>query len=543
MFLLFIQNELAVGFYIFRLLLSEKIRLKTILSIDCGTQSLRAALFSPEGELLAIQRILFEPYVSQQPGWAEQNPEVYWRALTEACQKLKAENSEYFESIVGVGVTTMRDSLVNVDEQGNALRPLMVWLDQRKAASVYKPGIIMKLIIWFIGMTDSIRKAQRDGKCNWIRQNQPEIWKKTHKFLQVSGLLNFRLTGTFRDSVASQIGHVPFDYKRQKWGNPKRPFVFSAKLYPIEKDKLPELVKPGETIGQITAWASEMTGLPAGLPVIACGSDKGCETLGMGVLNNETASLSFGTTATIQTTSKKYREPIRYMPSYPAVYPGFFNPEVEIFRGFWMISWFKNEFAHSEVLIARKLGIPVEKLLDQLLHQSPPGAMGLVVQPYWSPGLSQPEAKGAMIGFGDVHKKEHVYRAVIEGLVYALKEGKERIEKVSHTKIHRLAVSGGASQSDEICQITADIFNLPVVRGKTTETSSLGAAVLTAFGTGIYPTIEEAVKNMVQLQNEFHPDKKHVHLYEQLYRKVYKKLYRKLETFYHEIRDITGYPE
>jgi len=516
---------------------------KTILSIDCGTQSLRAILFSPKGEMLAIQRIPFEPYVSRQPGWAEQDPEVYWQALTVVCNKLKTDNPDYFENIAGVGVTTMRDSLVNVDANGNALRPLMVWLDQRKAAPVYKPGIIMKLIIWVIGMTDSIRKAQRDGKCNWVRQNQPEIWEKTHKILQVSGLLNYKLTGTFRDSVASQIGHVPFDYKRQKWGNPKRPFVFSAKLYPIEKEKLPELVNTGEIVGHVTKQASLDTGLPAGLPVIACGSDKGCETLGMGVLNTEMASLSFGTTATIQTTSRKYLEPIKYMPSYPAVYPGFFNPEVEIFRGFWMISWFKNEFAHSEVLLARKHGIPVEQLLDKLLHQSPPGAMGLMVQPYWSPGLSQPEAKGAMIGFGDVHKKEHVYRAVIEGLVYALKEGKERIERVSHTKIHQLAVSGGASQSDEICQITADIFNLTVVRGKTTETSSLGAAVLTACGIGIYPTIDEAVKNMVHWQNEFHPDKKHVQLYDHLYRKVYKKLYPKLERFYHEIRDITGYPE
>lgn len=516
---------------------------KNILSIDCGTQSLRAVLFSPKGEVLAIQRIPFEPYVSRQPGWAEQDPEVYWQALIDACTKLKEENSEYFENIGGVGITTMRDSLVNVDNHGNALRPLMVWLDQRKAAPVYKPGIIMKTIIWFIGMTDSIRKAQRDGKCNWIRQNQPEIWENTHKFLQLSGFLNFRLTGTFRDSVASQIGHVPFDYKRQKWGNPKRPFVFSAKLYPVEINKLPELVNPGEIIGNITEQAAAKTGLPGGLPVIACGSDKGCETLGMGVLNNETASLSFGTTATIQITSRNYLEPIRYMPSYPAVYPGYFNPEVEIFRGFWMISWFKNEFAHAEVLLARKHGIPVEQLLDKLLHQSPPGSMGLVVQPYWSPGLSQPEAKGAMIGFGDVHKKEHVYRAVIEGLVYALKEGKEKIEKVSHAKIQKLAVSGGASQSDEICQITADIFNLPVVRGKTTETSSLGAAVLTALGIGIYPTMDEAVKNMVQLQNEFHPDKKHVRLYDQLYRKVYRKLYRKLENFYHEIRYITGYPE
>jgi sugar (pentulose or hexulose) kinase len=263
----------------------------------------------------------------------------------------------------------------------------------------------------------------------------------------------------------------------------------------------------------------------------------------MGVLNDQTASLSFGTTATIQTTSKKYLEPIRFMPSYPAVIPGFFNPEVEIFRGFWMINWFKNEFACKEIQEAEERGIATEEVLNEMLCQSPPGAMGLMVQPYWSPGLSQPSAKGAMIGFGDVHKKPHIYRAVIEGLVYALKEGKERIEKVSKAKITRLAVSGGASQSDEICQITADIFNLSVVRGKTSETSGLGAAMLTAVGTGNFNSVEEAVNEMVQYKNEFHPNKRHVEIYDQLYKKVYKKMYKKLEPFYHEIRKITGYPE
>ena len=516
---------------------------KTILSIDCGTQSLRASIFSLKGEVLALQRVVYEPYTSVNPGWAEQNPEIYWEALKSACQNLKTENPEYFNQILGVGITTMRDSLVNVDINGKTLRPVMVWLDNRKAKPVFKPGLGMKLVIWVIGIGDSIKKAQCDGKCNWISQNQPEIWTRTYKILQVSGFLNYRLTGEFKDSVASQIGHIPFDYKKQKWGNPRNLLTFSAKLYPIEKEKLPELVNPGEIIGKINKDSAEATGLLVDLPVIACGSDKGCETLGMGVLTNETASLSFGTAATIQTTSEKYLEPIPFMPSYPAVIPGFFNPEVEIFRGFWMVSWFKNEFAHNEIMEAEKRGVSAEEVLNKLLCQSPPGAMGLMVQPYWSPGLSQPSAKGAIIGFGDVHKKPHIYRAVIEGLVYALREGKERIERVSGTKIQRLAVSGGASQSDEICQITADIFNLPVVRGRTSETSGLGAAVLTAFGTGSFQSLEEAVHQMVQTKNEFHPNNDHVKLYDQLYRKVYKKMYRRLEPFYHEIREITGYPE
>jgi len=516
---------------------------ETILSIDCGTQSLRAIIFSLKGEVLAIEKIPFKPYSSPNPGWAEQDPEIYWEALKTACKLLQENKAEYFKNITGVGVTTLRDSMINVDENGIPLRPLMVWLDQRKARPVYKPGLGMKFLIKTMGLDDSLKKAQREGKCNWIRQNQPEIWDKTYKYIQVSGFLNYRLTEQFKDSVASQIGHIPFDYKQQKWGNPKDLLTFSTKLYPVEKEKLPDLVSPGVNIGNISLKASEETRLPAGLPVIACGSDKGCETLGMGVLNENMASLSFGTTATIQTTCKKYVEPIQFMPAYPAPIEGMFNPEVEIFRGFWMITWFKNEFAQKEVAEAEKKGIAAEEVLNSLLAESPPGSMGLVVQPYWSPGLSEPAAKGAMIGFGDVHKKPHVYRAVIEGLAFALFEGKEKIEKVTKTKISELAVSGGASKSNEICQIAADVFNLPLVRGKTTETSGLGAAILTAKGTGCYPSITDAIENMVHYQTTFQPKKSNVEIYAQMYNRVYKKLYKNLEPLYQEIREITGYPE
>ncbi|MCG6188014.1 FGGY-family carbohydrate kinase [Maribellus maritimus] len=516
---------------------------KTILSIDCGTQSLRAIIFSLKGEVLAIQKIPFEPYTSPKAGWAEQDPEIYWHTLKVACNKLKRESAHHFSSIVGVGVTALRDSMVNVNKNGEPLRPLMIWLDQRKAKPVFRPEWGLKILIKTMGLEDTLTKAQREGKCNWIRQNQPAIWENTYKYLQVSGFLHYRLTGEFKDSVASQIGHIPFDYKKQKWGNPKNLLAFSTKLYPVEKEKLPELVQPGEIIGGIDKKASEETGLPENLPLVACGSDKGCETLGMGVVNTKLGSLSFGTTATIQTTSERYIEPIKFMPAYPATIPGLFNPEVEIFRGFWMITWFKNEFAQKEVEQAKKKGISEEEALNKLLSQSPPGSMGLVVQPYWSPGLSEPAAKGAIIGFGDVHKKPHVYRAVIEGLAFALKEGKEKIERVSGQKMEKLAVSGGASQSNEICQIAADIFDLPIIRGQTSETSGLGAAIITAWATGNYISLEEATKNMVKYKDEFQPNTIHVDFYRKLYKKVYKKMYRKLEPLYNEIREITGYPE
>ncbi|MCP4022140.1 MAG: carbohydrate kinase [Desulfobacteraceae bacterium] len=513
---------------------------QTILAIDCGTQSLRAILFSPKGELLERVQVSYEPYFSHQPGWAEQDPKVYWTSLCTACLQLKKAAPEEFNAVAGVGVATQRATMINVDQDGNPLRPAITWLDQRKATPFFGCKGLLNLGLKALNLEQKILIAQAEGKCNWIKEFQPEIWEKTHKYLQVSGFLNHQLTGNFSDSIASQIAHLPFSYRRQAWS--KR-YELLANLFPIEKEKLITLVPAGEALGAVTSKASDATGIPKGVPVIACASDKGCETIGAGVTDQRMISLSFGTTATVQTTSQKYFEAIKLMPAYPSPVAGAYNSEVEIFRGFWMITWFKNEFAQKEVEQAKAMGISAEEVLNQCLEKTDPGAMGLIVQPYWGPGLDRPLAKGAMIGFGDVHTKAHIYRAVIEGLGFALKEGMERIEKKGKVTVEKASVSGGASQSDEICRIMADIFNLPMIKGRTHETSGLGAAIITAAGIGVHSSLDEAVKNMMTVQKVFEPDHKNVSIYQDLYQRVYKKMYQALEPLYLEIKDITGYPE
>lgn len=513
---------------------------KNLLAIDCGTQSLRALIFSETGRLLAQEHQAYIPYVSPQPGWAEQDPDLYWTRLVKACQALKQKYPQVFGGIAGLGVTSQRASMINVDASGKVLRPAILWLDQRKARPNFGVQGPLNLGLKLAGLEKKIKDIQAQGKGNWIIQNQPEIWEKTHKYLQVSGFLNYRLTQEFSDSTASQIGHLPFDYKRQAWAGK---WSLAGKLFPIDLEKLPLLIQPGEVLGRVTRAAGALTGLEVGIPVIACGSDKGCETLGAGVTHEKMVSLSFGTTATVQTTSKRYFEAIPFMPPYPAPLAGSYNSEVEIFRGFWMISWFKQEFAYKEVEEARALGIAPEEILNQCLERTSPGAMGLVVQPYWGPGLDHPDAKGAMIGFGDVHTKDHVYRAVIEGLGFALFEGMEKIQKKSKIPVETAAVSGGASQSDEICKITADIFNLPMVKGETHETSGLGAAIITAKGVGIYTGIDQAVAHMVRKKTVFDPIPENAALYRQLYTQVYQKMYKALAPLYSQIQHITGYPE
>ncbi len=357
----------------------------------------------------------------------------------------------------------------------------------------------------------------------------------------MSGYLNYRLTGEFRDSSASQVGYLPYDYKRQAWARKRN---FKWRLMPIRPEQLPQLIAPGEIVGALTVAAAGHLGLPAGLPVLAAASDKACEVLGSGAMSPDTACLSYGTTATVNTTNPRYVEPIRFIPPYPAAIPGHYSTEVMIYRGYWMVSWFKREFGLHERLLAEQRGIAPEQLFDELVDSVGAGSMGLMLQPYWSPGVRQPgpEAKGTIIGFGDVHTRAHLYRAMLEGLAYALREGKERIERRNGQKIQRLRVAGGGAQSDAAMQLTADIFGLPAERPHTCETSGLGAAITAMVGLGIHPDFPTAVAKMTRVGAVFHPDPASQALYQQLYSEVYLKIYPQLESLYKTIRRITGYP-
>ena len=148
-----------------------------------------------------------------------------------------------------------------------------------------------------------------------------------------------------------------------------------------------------------------------------------------------------------------------------------------------------------------------------------------------------------MIGFGDVHTRAHLYRAILEGLAYALREGRERIERKTGIAVTSLRVSGGGSQSDAAMQITADLFNLPTARPHTHETSGLGAAIDCAVGLGLHRDFAAAVSAMTRIGRVFEPDRRHVATYDALYHRVYQRMYAQLAPLYAEIRAITGYPK
>jgi sugar (pentulose or hexulose) kinase len=511
------------------------------LAIDVGTQSVRAILFDLEGNLVAMGRVPIEPYVAPQPGWAEQDPEVWWTTIGEACRKLWAASPIGPDRVAGVALTTQRVTLVVADENGTPLRPAIVWLDQRRTEGLRPIGGPWGLAFRLGGVRETVARFQADAEANWIERNEPAVWKRIRRYGVLSSWLTARLTGEWVDSTASQVGYLPFDFKRGEWVGR---FDWKWQVAPFERSWLPRLVPPTGRLGDLTSAAAEHLGVQPGTPLIAAAGDKQCEALGAGAVTPDVAALSFGTTATIGTTHRRYVEAIPLVPPYPAAIPGAWLVELQVMRGFWMVEWFKREFGASEVTRAGALDIPPEALFEELLEASPPGSMGLLLQPYWMPGVRYPgpEAKGAMVGFGDVHGRAHVYRAILEGLAYALREGAERTVRRSRVPIRELRVSGGGSQSRAAVQLFADVFGLPASRPHTHEAAGLGAAIDVMLGLGIHADPVDAVAAMVRVTDRFEPDPAANRTYEDLYRSVYLPMYDRLKPLYREIRRITGYP-
>ncbi|MEW6224628.1 MAG: FGGY-family carbohydrate kinase [Chloroflexota bacterium] len=512
-----------------------------VLALDVGTQSVRAMVFDPAGTLLARAKVPIEPYVPGPPGHCEQDAELYWRSVGDACRQLWSMPEGRRDALAGVALTTQRGTVVITDEAGMPLRRAMVWLDRRRAEGLPRLGGRWGLAFRAAGVTETVATFMAEAEANVLAREEPETWARVRRFLFLSGFLAHRLTGRFVDSVASQVGYVPFDYRGLRWAKASD---WKWLAVPVEREWLPELVQPADVLGSISAAAAEATGIPEGLPLIAAAGDKACEVLGSGALDPHIGAISLGTTATINTTHRRYVEVIPVVPPYPAAVPGAYSLEVQVLRGYWMIEWFKREFGGAEVARAAALGVETEPLFEELLASTPAGSMGLMLQPYWSPGVRVPgpEAKGAVIGWGDVHTRAHLYRAILEGLAYALREGAERTMKRTKVPIRELRVSGGGSQSPAAVQLTADVFGLPASRPHTHETSGLGAAIDAAVGLGIHPSFEAAVAAMTRLAETREPDPGNRAVYEDLYRGVYLRLYERLRPLYAEIRRITGYP-
>ena len=510
-----------------------------VIAIDSGTQSVRAVIFDREGNQVAIEQAEHEPYFSLNPAWAEQRSEDLWSKLCYCTKGVMARAKVPLDEICGVGITTQRSASFPVDKEGNPLRPAIIWLDQRVTENAPPMSAKARVLFSAIGMLETMQTARRESKFIWIQQKEPEIYAKTYKFLQVSGWLVKKITSEFKDSLGMMVGAWPMEYAKLRW----HPLDIAYECLGIRKDQCVDLYPPDTVLGYVTREAAAETGLPEGLPVVVGAGDKQSELLGAGAIDPSVGVISYGTATCMEVITYKYiaEKEMKFF-TWPAALPGAWDIEMFIYRGFWMVSWFKEEFGHREALEAKQRGVEPEVVLDERISKIPAGSMGLMLQPHWTPLIYSKYGKGSIIGFGDVHNRAHIYRAILEGIGFELKRQYEIVRKKTGIPLKEIRVGGGGSKSDVAVQIAADMFNLPVSRMGTSEICALGAAIDAAVGTGMFSSFKDAVSAMVKKGRTFNPDPANNRIYEALYKDVYLQTYRALEPLYKKSAKITGYP-
>ncbi|MEO8081238.1 MAG: FGGY-family carbohydrate kinase [Caldimonas sp.] len=508
-----------------------------LLTIDCGTQSVRAIVFDAAGHMLARSQVALDAYRTPQPGWHEIDVEAVWAALAAACQALWREHAELKSSLCAMAVTSQRGTLVPLDASGRALAPAISWMDRRRADRIPPLPPLWRALFTAARTADVVSHLQREAEVNWWAEHEAEMLARAHKVMLLSGFLNWRLSGRCADATAAQVGYLPFDYRRQAWC---RPSDWRWKALALSPQQCPELVPAAQALGVVCVEAALQTGIPPGLPLIAAGADKACEVLAAGALTPGAACISAGTSVSISTGTHRYVEALPFAPAYPATAPGMYCSEIQTHCGFWMVRWFLDEFGHPEREAAIRQGVSPEAMFDALAAGAPAGAAGLMLQPHWSPGVRHPavDARGSVIGFGPEHGRAHLARAILEGQAHAMREGLALIERATGRSIERLVIVGAASRSDLVAQTLADVIGLPAMRLHTAEAAALGAAMDAAVGVGLHADVGAAAAAMAHAGQRFQPQAGDSALYDRLHRQVYRPMYGRLAPLYASLARI-----
>jgi sugar (pentulose or hexulose) kinase len=460
------------------------------IGVDSGSQSTKVAIIDDRGALVCGATEPLRPTISRRPGWVEHPDDDLWDTLQRALRRL----FEIFEGdtadILGLGLCSIRCCRVFMKPDGTLAEPIMSWMDVR----AYEPF-----------------------------EDDPRIGYTG----STSGYLTFRLTGEFTDTISNSLQYqFPIDVHTWRWSqDPER---FGS--FRIPREKLLEMKLPGEILGRVTAEAASLTGLPAGLPVIATANDKAVEALGSGLIEPHTGLLSLGTYIASMVLGNDYRDATKTFFTNLSSIPHRYLYECGGIRGgMWHLSWLKEIIGGELLVQAEQAGLSVEELLEQEAVTVPPGSEGLLITPDWLAPADRLYKKGIMIGFHQRHTRGHIYRALMEAIAMRMKNNFDAMNRELGRAPERLIVCGGGSNSDLFMQVVADVFGVTTVRNVINGAAGLGASICAAVGTGHYNGFDEAVAQMVHPRDEFaHVDSTH-HLYSRINDRVYRDLTVMLE--------------
>ena len=495
-----------------------------VMGIDSSTTATKAVVWDRDGHAIAEGRAEFALALPR-PGWHEQDPEDWWRSTAAAVRR--AMLTVDAADVEALCVTHQRETFACLDEQGRPVRPAIVWMDVRATREVEA-----------LGSDESHRLTGKPAdttpalyKLLWLREHEPEALARTRWVVDVHAFLVQRLTGAWRTTTACADPLGVVDMQRLDWSDELLARVGLA------REQMPALSAPGEPIGELSAAAGEELGLPGGLPVIGGAGDGQCAGLGANVTRPGLAYLNLGTAVVAGTASQEYAWDRAFRTLVGAV-PGTYAMETLLQGGTYTVNWFLERIA---TLDAPRLGLGLQDvdLLEAAAGRLGPGAEGLLLVPYWASAQTpywDPAARGILFGLAGHHGKEHMFRALMEGIAFEQRLAFEALEARLDSPIEMLLATGGGSRSALWRQIVADVTRKPVVACREAETTSLGAGILAAAAAGWHGSLEDAAAAMTGEGARHMPDEAVAARYDDLFA-VYREIYPSTAPLHRALQD------
>ena len=476
-----------------------------LISIDCGTESARAAIFTADGTLVATHA---EPYPLRHPhpGWAEQRPEEWWTAIVGAVRGTVDQSGVDPDSIVGISGDFTCCSVVFLDESFAPLRPAIIWMDVRAADQARRIAASGYDALKYNGF-GNVSAEWMPCKALWVKENEPEVWQQTRYLGEFNDWFMQRLTGEWVGSINNVT--VRWYYNADEGGFPRE--LYEGIGLGDALGKFPQRILPlGEVVGELRADVAEAFGLKAGIPVAQGGADAFIAMFGLDVVDPGKMAFIVGSSHLLLGQAAQDFHGRGIFGTYPhALVPGQYTVEGGQISTGSIVRWFRDNFATQYVQHAEAQGVSAYDLLSEEAAKLPPGSQGLIVLDYWQGNRTpyvDPEARGMIWGFTLSHTPAHLYRAIIEGIAY----GTEHILRTMRQhgyEVKELVAAGGPTKSPLWMQIHADVSNVPITLTEAgTSAAILGGCICAALGAQVYGSVHEATRAMVRVTDRIEPN-------------------------------------
>jgi sugar (pentulose or hexulose) kinase len=442
-------------------------------------------IFDLEGSVVSEGKQELQPMHLAEPNVAEYPGDDLWDALCTAARRAMDGFTGKVSEIIGIGIGCIRCCRVLMKKDGMLAAPVISWMDERVARPYehIDPGVA------------------------YVASS--------------SGYLTHRLTGEFNDNAGNYFGQWPVDYHTWQWSGDGE----LIRKFQIPRGMLFNIQMPGTILGHVTEQASAATCFPQGLPVAGTTADKAVEALGAGLVNENSAVISLGTYISLIIQGKELpKDPRTFWAIMSSMPYKYLYESYGIRRGMWTVSWFRGLLGDSLAAKAQAENISPEEYLNREAEKVPAGCDGLMTVLDWLANPWEPYKRGVIIGFGAHMDYAFIYRSILEGIAFTMKNNYDAMCKELGRELKEIIITGGGSNSSLFMQIFADVFDLPAKRNAVNNTAGIGAAINAAIALGIYSGYEEAVGRMVRVRDTFIPIPENVRLYKQLNGDVYRGL-------------------